>query len=142
MIASVRPQTADYAGWLGAAEVIDRTAGDLATNVRRGHPERIDAIVDLASDESALTLLAALVRADGAVISTLRSADDEVLAEQGVRAINLSAAPVERQAEIADLVARGEIGPPETRLFSLDRAGDALAEQATRHVRGKLVVTP
>jgi NADPH2:quinone reductase len=142
VVASVRPQNADYARALGAADVIDRTADDLATEIRRRHPGGIDAIVDLASDEQALTALAAVVRRGGTVISTLRSANDEVLAEHGLRAINLSAAPVERQAEVADLVARGEIRPPETRVFDLDRAGDALAEQATRHVRGKLVVTP
>ena len=142
VIASVRPQNTDYAGALGAAEVIDRTAADVAAVVRAGHPDGIDAIVDLASDEPSLTALAAVVRPGGVVASTLRSANDEVLTEQGVRGINLSAAPVERQAEIADLLARGEIKSPATQLFALDRAGDALAELATRHVRGKLVVTP
>jgi NADPH:quinone reductase-like Zn-dependent oxidoreductase len=59
-----------------------------------------------------------------------------------VRAVNVAAAPIARQAELAELVASGRLRPPATRTFPLEHAADALAELAGSHVRGKLVITP
>src|SRR5437667_220752 len=62
VIASVRPENAEYARSLGAAETVDYTAGDLVAQVREAHPAGIDGIADFASDEATLTNLAGLVR--------------------------------------------------------------------------------
>ncbi|HUF59856.1 MAG TPA: zinc-binding dehydrogenase [Actinomycetota bacterium] len=39
------------------------------------------------------------------------------------------------------MLTRGEIVAPETRSYSLEDAGEALAAVGTGHVRGKLVLT-
>ena len=142
VIASVRPENAEYARSIGAAETVDYTAGDLVTQIRQAHPAGIDGIADFASDEATLTRLAAVVRRGGTVVSPLRAANDEILVEQGLRAVNIAAAPIARQGELAELVASGHLRSPATRTFSLEQAGEALSELAGRHVRGKLVITP
>ena len=45
-------------------------------------------------------------------------------------------------AELADLVARGELEVPIARVFALDDVQDAFRELALRHTRGKLVLRP
>src|SRR5206468_164917 len=105
-------------------------------------PDGIDGIADFASDEATLTGLASVVRPGGTVVSPLRAANDEILVEQGIRAVNIAAAPIPRQRELAELISAGQLRPPATRTFALDDAGDAFAELAGRHVRGKLVITP
>jgi NADPH2:quinone reductase len=141
VIASVRPENADYARSLGAAETIDYTAGDLATAVRAAHPDGIDAVADFAHQEPELTALATRVlRRGGLAISPLRAANDELLTDEGLRAVNIAAVAVPRQAELAELFATGRLRPPATRTFHLEQAGDALSELAAGHVAGKLVV--
>jgi NADPH:quinone reductase-like Zn-dependent oxidoreductase len=45
-------------------------------------------------------------------------------------------------AELADLVARGELEVPITGIFALDDVQDAYRELEKRHTRGKLVLRP
>lgn len=45
-------------------------------------------------------------------------------------------------AELADLVARGELEIPIARTFPLEQVGDAFRELADRHTRGKIVLLP
>jgi len=141
VIASVRPGNEDYARSLGAAETIDYTAGDLADLVRSAHPGGIDAVADFAHDEAGLTALASVVRKGGAVISPLRAANDEILSEYGLRAVNIAAATIPRQAELAEAIAAGTLHAPATREIALEQTADALAEVAGHHTKGKLVVT-
>jgi NADPH:quinone reductase-like Zn-dependent oxidoreductase len=141
VIASVRPANADYARSLGAIEVIDYTSGDLIEQVLAAHPDGVDAIADFASDETGLTRLASVCRPGSSVVSPIRAANQELLRERGLEAANIAAVGLERQHELADLVVAGALRPPEIRTFPLEQAGDAMSEQASRHVRGKLVVT-
>ena len=141
VIATGRPENADYARALGAAEVVDYTKGDLLEQLQARFPDGIDGIADLASNEVELTKLANVVRSGGVVVSPMRAANDEILSERGIRAVNVAAAGMERHAELASLLASGRFGALEVASFPLDRAAEALALQATRHVRGKVVVT-
>jgi NADPH:quinone reductase-like Zn-dependent oxidoreductase len=45
-------------------------------------------------------------------------------------------------AELADLVARGELEVPIAGVFALDDVRDAYRELELRHTRGKLVLRP
>ncbi|MDT5056807.1 MAG: hypothetical protein QOF66_5173, partial [Mycobacterium sp.] len=45
-------------------------------------------------------------------------------------------------AELADLVARGELEVPIAGVFALDDVRDAFREVELRHTRGKLVLRP
>jgi NADPH:quinone reductase-like Zn-dependent oxidoreductase len=45
-------------------------------------------------------------------------------------------------AELADLVARGELDVPIAGVFALDDVRDAYRELEKRHIRGKLVLRP
>jgi NADPH:quinone reductase-like Zn-dependent oxidoreductase len=45
-------------------------------------------------------------------------------------------------AELADLVARGELDVPIAAVFALDDVRDAYRELEKRHTRGKLVLRP
>jgi NADPH:quinone reductase-like Zn-dependent oxidoreductase len=75
-------------------------------------------------------------------VSPIQAANQDMLRERGLQAVNVGAAPVERQHELADLVTAGQLRPPEIRVFPLYGAGEALELQASRQARGKLVITP
>jgi NADPH:quinone reductase-like Zn-dependent oxidoreductase len=143
LVAVCRGENADYARRLGAAEVIDYTEGDVADAVRSRYPDGIDAIADMHGDREGLARLAEQVRSGGHVASAVGAADPAVLAERGIEATNVMGRVTTASLEsLATMLERGEIVSPEIRSFPLKDAGEALATLATRHVRGKLVVTP
>src|SRR3989442_14939934 len=61
VIAVARGEYADYARSLGASDVVDYTAGDLAEQVRSVAPDGLDAIIDLSGNAEAVTKLLDLV---------------------------------------------------------------------------------
>jgi NADPH:quinone reductase len=124
---------------LGATDVIDYETGDPAAAIRALVPDGVDALIDLHSDRDALMGMVGTVRRGGRVVSPLNAVDSEALAERGLSGSNVRAA-TDRVGELGDLVARGELRVPIFRTYALDDASDALAEQATHHSRGKLVV--
>ena len=70
-------------------------------------------------------------------------ADFEAVARFGVRSIGgAEAATAAVLAELADLVAQGELEVPIAGVFPLDDVRDAYRELELRHTRGKLVLRP
>jgi NADPH:quinone reductase-like Zn-dependent oxidoreductase len=133
--------SADKAEWvrgLGAAEVLDYAAADLAEQVRRVAPDGVAALIDHFHDAAGLVPLAGLVRSGGRVVSPIAMGGDQALAGLSVT-FHFVQADVSRAAELGDLVSRGELKVA-VETSPLERAGAALAQQATRQVRGKLVV--
>ena len=128
-----------YVRDLGAHDVIDYGAGDLATAIRASAPAGVDAIIDLHSDRDALLGLISTVRPGGRVVSPLNAVDPDALAQSGITGANVRAA-TDRVGELGPMVARGELRVHVSRTFTLDEGNDALAEQATHQSRGKLVV--
>ena len=122
VIAVTRAVNADYARELGAAESVDYTAGDVVDLIRASHPDGIDAVIDFVGDAGTVTRLADLVHREGRVASSGGGLEEEALEARGL------------QATRANRVAT-------TQVFPLDRAGEALELMASRHVRGKLVVS-
>jgi len=139
VIAVTRSDYADHVREFGAGEVIDYAAGDVAEQIRAMAPDGVDAIIDLHSDRDTLLGIAATARLGGRIASPLNAVDADALTELGLTGSNVNAA-TEPVGELGDLVARGELRVPVTRTFTLGETNDALAEQASRQSRGKLVI--
>ena len=69
-----RGENADYARRLGAADVVDYTAGDVAEAVRSRYPDGIHSVADLHGDREQVAGLAEQVRSGGHVSSAVGSA--------------------------------------------------------------------
>jgi NADPH:quinone reductase-like Zn-dependent oxidoreductase len=133
---------ADYARKLGAAEVIDYAAGDVAEAVRSLAPDGVDVIAEMHGGDDTVRL-AELVRSGGRVVSAVGGADEETLKARGIEAANImgmvATAP---QETLAGMLERGEIVSPEIRTFPLAEAAEAFGQVGSGHTRGKIAVVP
>jgi NADPH:quinone reductase-like Zn-dependent oxidoreductase len=141
VVAVASAERVDYARELGASETIDYAKGDLLEQVRSAYPDGIDALVDLYGDASALARLSEVVHPGGVVLSTSGATDPELLAQRGLRGGNINRASPQRLPELTRLVDEKQLQAPPTKVYPLDRAGDAVEEIGSRHVRGKLVIS-
>jgi hypothetical protein len=83
------------------------------------------------------------VRPSGHLVSMLGGADVDALATRGITGTNvMTQVTTEKLDRLAGYVESGTLRRPEIRTFSLDDAGNALADIARRHGRGKPVVVP
>jgi len=132
----------DYVRGLGAAEIVNRSAGDVVASARVLRPDGYAAIIDNASDAAALAELALLVRDGGHVVSMKGAASKDELAGRGITAVNIQTmVDTARLTALGALYESGRLKPPAVKTFRLENAGDAFAEIETGHARGKLVVT-
>jgi NADPH:quinone reductase len=130
----------DYVRSLGAADAIDRTAGDVLEALKSKHGDGVDAIVDTASDAGGLARLSGLVRKGGAVISMRGSAAAEELAKRGIKGVNIQTrVTTERLTQLAKFCAEGKLKAPMIHTYALEDAGNAF--KALGHSGGKIVVT-
>jgi NADPH:quinone reductase-like Zn-dependent oxidoreductase len=140
VIATGTPADADRLTGLGAATVIDYTAGPVTDQVRAIYPEGVDALIDLVS-HSADELPLDAVRKGGKVASTLSAADEDVLAAAGLTGSNIRGAAVrEVVAPLAEQVAAGILKVTVSAVLALDEATDGLATIAAGKSQGKIVV--
>jgi NADPH:quinone reductase-like Zn-dependent oxidoreductase len=128
----------DFVRGLGASEVVDYAAVDVLEQVRRLAPDGVTAIIDNFHDAAGLVALAELVRPGATVVSPVAMGGDQALAGRPVT-FHLVQAAVDRAGELGELAARGELDVP-VETLPLERAEEALALQATRTMRGKLVL--
>lgn len=139
VIASVRPGDEDFVTGLGAAETVDYT-GDVVAEMRRRHPNGIDAVIDgVNRDRAAFTRLVALVHDGGRAASVVGGAG-EATEIGGVAVSNVGGNP-ERLSDMADLVVKGELRVAIRRTYPLADAAQALQDFANEHTLGKLVIT-
>jgi NADPH2:quinone reductase len=142
LVAVCSGDNADYARGLGAVDVIDYSAGDVADAVRSRYPDGIDAMADMHGDAEQLAPLSELVPSGGRVASVVGSADIEALGARGVEGTNVQGRVTTASLDtLSGMLTAGELVPPEIRTYPLAEAGDALAAVGTGHIRGKLVVT-
>jgi NADPH:quinone reductase-like Zn-dependent oxidoreductase len=142
-IAVTRTVNHGYARDLGATETIDYETEDVVATVRSAHPDGVTALFHLAGDKDEIAPLIELVRPSGHVVSMLGGADVEVLAAREITGVNIGTqATTAKLDRLAADVAAGRMRRPEITTFALAESGQALAEIARRHVRGKLVITP
>jgi 2-desacetyl-2-hydroxyethyl bacteriochlorophyllide A dehydrogenase len=141
LIALARPETADYARELGATDVINRIATDLATEVQALTPAGLDAIADFSGDTELIDRLSRLLKAGGKLTTTGTRLDVAAFEARGVSVVTSNEVKTERLAELTSLVESGSLRAPAIRTMPLDRAAEAIAEVSQRHNRGKVVLT-
>jgi NADPH:quinone reductase-like Zn-dependent oxidoreductase len=133
IIAPALPEDADYLSELGVSEQLDRE-GDLVAAVRDGHPDGVDALLDLVSYAPGAF--------DGALKDGARVASSNGAAGEGPGRTNLMAVPsTDNLRRLAALLVDGTLRVHIHDTFELDRATDALQALATEHVRGKLAIS-
>lgn len=129
-------------GWLkklGCDELIDYKAHDFATELRKKHPQGVDAVLDSIGGD---TLLAGMdcLREGGRLVSLVQPVTD--LKKPGREAIYVFVQPNGAQLwHLATLLQEGQLKPRISREFALKDAAKAHALIEKHHVAGKLVLT-
>jgi NADPH:quinone reductase-like Zn-dependent oxidoreductase len=141
VVATGTAADADRLTGLGAATVVDFTAGPVAEQVRAAHPDGVDALVNLAGFTADDVPLAA-VRTGGKVSTTTGAPDADTLTAAGLTGTGVMAGPVrEVVGPLLEQAAEGTLRVDVTTVLPLDRALDGLATIAGGQARGKIVVT-
>jgi NADPH:quinone reductase-like Zn-dependent oxidoreductase len=141
VLATAPPDLADYMRGLGAATVIDFTAGPTVDQVRAAYPDGIAAVVDLVSRPGDAGAIASLVRDGGAFVSTNNAAEPDALSAHNVQAVNLDSrvTPADLTA-LAERVADGRLRVQFDECVPLDDAPAAIAHARAGHARGKTII--
>lgn len=141
VIATTDPETAAYLRELGAAETVDFTEDDVPDQVRIAHPGGIDAVVDLVSGPERIESFAAVLKANGVIVSSNGAVDPELLAYRGLRGANLYAnANPATLASLAEAVERGQLRVRIDYKVPLEDAALALERLKEGRARGKTVL--
>jgi NADPH:quinone reductase len=128
---------------LGATEIYASRDEALISEVRRNHPQGIDAVIDLVSKTAVLTALAGLVRQGGCVLTTVFSADEKELRARGLRGGNFEVRANSGLLErLLDSVKSGKLTVPIDSTLSLEEAPAAIARSRAGHSKGKTVIVP
>jgi len=127
--------------WLSAHGVIPVVYGDgVAERLRAAAPDGIDAFIDCFGEgyvEIAVEIGVPVERID--TVIDWASAEKVGAKTAGLATIEDPAAVL---AELADLVANGEVEVPIAHTYPLTQVQDAYAELEERHTRGKIVLVP
>jgi NADPH:quinone reductase-like Zn-dependent oxidoreductase len=144
VIATVRGDAGE-AGLLGAGEVYDTQAVDVASALRAAHPDGVDAVLDLVSGPDAIRADADFIRPGGRLVSTIFAADEGWFADRQITACNSasSANPwlsPQGLTEVARMLADGTITARIRSTVELTGAGQILAKLRSGGLRGKAVI--
>jgi len=140
VIATATSEDADYVRGLGAQGTVDYKAGDIAEQTLRQVPDGVDVVVDLINRGEALSNTARAVRAGGRLVSPLFGPEDLGRGVTGVYIGSFTAEP----GDLEDLAARAADGRLQVEVgatYSLADAPQAVADFASKHIRGKVVIT-
>lgn len=141
VLATGTADDADRLRALGAASVVDFTAGPVADQVRAAYPDGVDALVNLigfTGDD----VPAAAVRTGGTIVSTTALPDEAALAAAGVTGRGVLVGAVrELVAPLAEQAAAGDLHVAVVSVLPLEQATDGLATLAAGKAIGKIVVT-
>ena len=136
VVAPARSDDQEYLRGLGVSDVVDRD-GDVAAAVRAGHPDGVDAIIDLVSyTPDAFDVYAVALKPDGRASSPVGALT------AGPGRFPVMAAPEPAALErLARLLEAGDLRVPIQQEYALEQAGEALAALAGTHTQGKLAIT-
>lgn len=137
VIASGTEPDRDYLRGLGAADPIGYRESDLIEEVRRRHPEGVDAVVNLALTGEAVVAATRMLRPGGRLLSTTPGtpAHPAVTTVMGTTALRPGT-----MDSLAAHVLDGTLPEPATRTYVLSDAARAYQDLAHEHTRGKIVV--
>ena len=143
VLATARPEVANYVTSLGAAQALDYTQGDLVSAVHTLYPGGVDAVLDVATtDPAGLSHISQVLRAGGRLLTTIVTAEAPRLAEQGINAALLSWQPsAELLGRITRLVDAGQLKVVIDHIYPLEQAVEALSQVEHGHVHGKVVLS-
>ncbi|TDB99361.1 NADP-dependent oxidoreductase [Nonomuraea longispora] len=142
VIAVCRGENAEYARELGAAHVIDYTAGNTEEALAALRPGRISALLDTSGDKDLVTGLSTHLEPDGRVASCALGADEQTLTDRGLTAVNtMTMVTTAALTGMAEQIGQGRLRPPQLETLSLDQASAALDQALARHTRGKLILS-
>ena len=141
VIATARPDADRWIRQLGAAQTTDYTLGDVAEQVRKTHPDGVDAVLDLTRDPARFAQYAGLVRDGGAAVSISFTASPELLASERIAVSNfMMHDKPDLLARITAEAASGRITVPIHETVTLDQVPDALARNTAGGARGKTTI--
>ena len=141
VIATARQEAEGWIRGLGAAQTVDYTAGEVAEQVRKTHPDGVDAVLDMTRDPARFAENAALVRDGGMAVSVGLIAPPELLASERISVSNfMMHDKPDLLARITAEVTSGRITVPIQQTVSLDEVPEALARNFAGGARGKTTV--
>jgi NADPH:quinone reductase-like Zn-dependent oxidoreductase len=138
VIAVTKGDCAAFVLGLGAAEVVNYEAGDTLEQLLAVAPGGLVGIIDLADDAAGAAALAPAVRNGGRIVGTRVRGIEEMLSDGPVSGQAVAFA-ADRVGELATLAAAGDLTAP-IEVLPLEKAAEAIDRQASRQVRGKLVL--
>jgi len=142
VIATAKPQDNDYMRRLGAADIIDYSAGDAIAAVQQRYPNGIDVVVDLVNQMERLYHSATALRVGGTLVSTLFGPDPSTFTAKPMTVSYVRLEPnVERLTSLAQDAASGKLRIEIGKTFALGQAVEALLALEQEHILGKIVVT-
>jgi NADPH:quinone reductase-like Zn-dependent oxidoreductase len=144
VIATVRGDV-DEARRLGAEEVYDSQAVDVASALRTAHPDGVDAVLDLVNGPDAIRGDAEFIKPGGRLVSTIFAADEGWFAGRQITARNnaSSANPLlspDGLTQVAGMLADGTITARVRSTAGLADAGEVLDKLRSGGLRGKAVI--
>jgi NADPH:quinone reductase-like Zn-dependent oxidoreductase len=141
VVATATPESADRLRDLGAATIIDRTAGPVVDQVRAAHPEGVDSLVNLAPGYTPDDVPLGAVRRGGKLASTTAVPDEATLAAAEVTGTQIMAAATrEVVGPLAEQAAAGTLEVTVASVVPLGQAAEALGTIAAGKANGKIVV--
>jgi NADPH:quinone reductase-like Zn-dependent oxidoreductase len=142
VIVTARPAKAELMRNLGAAETIDHTVGPVSDQLLAAHPDGVDVLIDLTGGPDEFGDLTRTVRDGGTAVSTVGSADADVLTEHNLRGFNFVNRPSPQLLDIlAGHVDAGRLTVLVGSEVPLEEAPEALAASRTGRAQGKTVLT-
>ncbi|MFJ6747814.1 MULTISPECIES: NADP-dependent oxidoreductase [unclassified Streptomyces] len=142
VIATARPANVELMRNLGASETIDHTVGPVAEQLLAAHPDGVDVLIDLTGGPEEFGDLTRTVRDGGTAVSTIGSADADVLTEHNLRGFNFVNRSSPQLLEIlAGHVDAGRLTVLVGREVTLEEAPEVLAASRTGRAQGKTVLT-
>lgn len=139
VIAATKPQHFDHVRELGAIDVVDYGAGDLAGQLRVKAPGGLAGLIDVFHDAKGLLALVPAIRPGGRIATPAAFGIEAAFEGQPVSAHSVRAATA-RVGELGELAAAGKLRVP-VEVLPLEAAGEAVHRQSTRGNRGMLVLS-
>jgi NADPH:quinone reductase-like Zn-dependent oxidoreductase len=136
---------ADEARRLGAEEVYGTKTVEVIGALRAGHPDGVDAVLDLVNGPEAIRRDAEILKRGGRVVSTIGAADQGWFAEREITAYNItpSTNPSETPQglnQVARMLVEGTITTRIRATVGLDGAAQLLERLRSGGLRGKGVI--